>query len=95
MKDRSRKNPILFGNGNGKGILPDKILNQYSVGNCAEVDAVNNALNAGLNLADLYMMTVHMTKSRYGEYKAACENCTVAFKGRIKKSYSGWMDTDE
>lgn len=29
--------------------LPESSLNQYRLGNCAEVDAVNQALNSGAN----------------------------------------------
>ena len=42
--DKSPKNAILFGDNKRKGILPSKTLNEYIVGNCSEVDAVNKAL---------------------------------------------------
>lgn len=86
----SAKNPILFGDGAHEKILPSTSLNDYSVGNCAEVHAVNSALNAGAKLENLQMITVHATKKSFGELKEACENCTYAFKGRIKGNYSGW-----
>ena len=35
--------------------LPESSLNQYRLGNCAEVDAVNQALNSGANASDLYL----------------------------------------
>ena len=88
----SSKNPILFGNGDHGGILPSTSLNGYSVGNCAEAHAVNTALNAGAKLENLQMITVHATRKSFGELKEACENCTHAFKGRIKGNYSGWKD---
>ena len=81
------KNPKLFGE---NGILPKESLNGYRVGNCAEVDAVNQALNNGANLKDLHMTTIHTTKSSFGKGKEACENCTEAFKGKIKQNYTGW-----
>lgn len=86
------RNPILFGNDVHKGLLPTSSLNNYPVGNCAEVDAFNRALNAGAKLSNLHLTTVHVTKNRFGEYKPSCENCTYAFKGRVKKNYSGWVD---
>lgn len=36
-------------------ILPEQSLNRYKVGNCAEVDAVNQALNNNANLEDMYI----------------------------------------
>lgn len=83
----TKKNKALFSE---SGILPKTSLNKYSVGNCAEVDAVNNALNAGAKLEDLQLMTIHVTKSSFGDLKPACKNCTYAFKGRVKGNYSGW-----
>ena len=38
--------------------LPESSLNQYRLGNCAEVDAVNQALNSGANASDLYLYTM-------------------------------------
>ena len=88
--DKATKNPILFGDGTNKGILPEKSLNQYSVGNCAEVHAVNKALNAGAQLKDLHISTIHTTKTSMGEPKVACENCTYAFKGKVKHNNTDW-----
>lgn len=86
-------NPILFGDHTHKGILPKASLNNYPVGNCAEVDAVNQALNDEATLKNLHLTTIHVTKKHFGEYKASCENCTHTFKGRVKANYSGWIDT--
>lgn len=86
------RNPILFGDDVHKGLLPASSLNNYPVGNCAEVDAVNRALNAGAKLKDLHLTTIHVTKKHFGEYKPSCENCTYTFKGRLKENYSGWVD---
>ena len=86
------KNPLLFGDDTHDGILPKSPLNKFPVGNCAEVDAVNKALNAGAKLKDLHLTTIHVTKRAFGEYKASCENCKYTFKGRVKENYSGWVD---
>lgn len=87
-----QKNPKLFGK---NGILPKESLNNYKVGNCAEVDAINQALNAGAKLSDLHMTTIHTTKSSFGKNKEACENCKEAFKDKIKKNYTGWKGDDK
>ena len=84
------KNPLLFGGGSEAGILPNPSLNNYSVGNCAEAHAINTALNAGASIENLQLMTIHVTKSKFGKQKCACENCTEAFKGRVAENYSGW-----
>lgn len=86
----AKKNPILFGDGTSKGLLPNPSLNHYSVGNCAEADAINKALNAGASLANLQVMTIHTTRKGFGKLKCACENCTAAFKGNVAGNYSGW-----
>ena len=84
------KNPILFGDSTHKGILPQKSLNNYEVGNCAEVHAINRALNAGASLKNLHITTVHTTQSSMGKAKTACENCSHAFKGRVRHNNTGW-----
>lgn len=86
------KNPTLYGDSSHKGLLPATSLNKYPVGNCAEVDAVNRALNAGAKISDLHLTTIHVTKNSFDAHKASCENCTYAFKGKIKKNYSGWTE---
>ncbi len=86
------RNPILFGDEKQSGLLPASTLNEYEVENCAEVHAVNRALNAGATIENLQMVTIHVTKNRMGELKAACENCTYAFMGRIRGNYSGWTN---
>lgn len=85
------KNPELFGK---NGVLPKESLNSYSLGNCAEVDAINNALNAGAKLENLTLLTIHASKKGFGKPKPACENCTFSFKGKIKHNHSGWKDTE-
>ena len=39
--------------------LPEQSLNQYRLGNCAEVDAVNQALNNGADVNNLYIYTLN------------------------------------
>lgn len=90
--DHEKKNPMLFGDTRHPGILPKESLNAYAVGNCAEIHAVNKALNDGADLKNLKMYTIHTTKSSFGKPKESCENCTHALKGRIKENYTGWKD---
>lgn len=89
-KSGEPKNPILFGDDSHKGILPAKSMNQYEVGNCAEVHAINHALNNGAKLKNLHISTIHTTVGSMGKSKEACENCTYAFKGKIKHNNTGW-----
>lgn len=89
------KNPVLFGDSQHPGLLPKTSLNKYPVGNCAEVDAVNRALNDGADIKHLHMTTIHTTKTQFGSYKESCENCKYAFYGRIKSNYSGWKEGDQ
>jgi hypothetical protein len=90
------KNPQLFGGKGIEGILPSATLKDgLTVGQCAEVDAVNKALNAGAKLGNLTMMTIFADEGRGGRFgrpKCACPNCTYAFKGRIKYNHSGWEE---
>ena len=69
-------------------------MNQYEVGNCAEIHAINKALNDGAKLEKLKLYTIHTTRNNFGKPKKACENCTYALKGKIKKNYSGWEGDD-
>lgn len=88
--NHSKKNSLIFGDKTKKGILPEKSLNKYDLGNCAEVDAINNALNHGAKLSHIAIYTIHTTKSQFGNTKEACENCTYAFKDKIKYNFTGW-----
>lgn len=65
--------------------LPESSLNQYRLGNCAEVDAVNQALNAGANINNLYLYTIN-TKNNLP--KSMCENCVYTFKNRVAEVLS-------
>lgn len=92
--EHEKKNALLFGDSENKGLLPDHSLNQYEVGNCAEIHAVNKALNDGTKLENLKLYTIHTTKNGFGKPKEACENCKYALKGKIRKNYSGWKGDD-
>ena len=61
-------------------MLPEKSLNNYKLGNCAEVDAVNQALNNGANMKDLYMYTIDVNS---GAAKGMCGNCSYTFNGNV------------
>lgn len=93
----AKKNAVLFGDGSKPGILPAQTLeNGLTVGRCAEVDAVNKALNAGARLENLTMLTIYADDGRgglFGSKKRSCLNCTHAFKGRIKCNHSGWEES--
>ena len=65
--------------------LPESSLNQYRLGNCAEVDAVNQALNSGANASDLYLYTIN-TKNNVS--KPMCENCIYIFGDRVADVFS-------
>lgn len=90
-KNQTPKNPIIFGDSSHTGILPSVSLNGYRIGNCAEVDAINNALNAGAKLENLHISTIHTTASSFGKPKESCLNCTYSFKGKVKRNYTGWF----
>lgn len=89
------KNPALFGDDKTPGLLPSVNQESFPIGNCAEVDAVNKALNAGAKLENLHMMTIHVTKSGFGKQKPACKNCTKTIEGKIAVNHSGWTAGEE
>ena len=66
-------------------MLPETSLNQYKVGNCAEVDAVNQAIKAGANIKDLQIYTIN-TKTGLG--KPMCKNCIYTFEGKVSKVFT-------
>ena len=92
----SPKNAILFGDETHDGILPKTSLNRFPLGNCAEVDAINNALNDGAKLENLHITTLNVCRRNIRMHKIigkkACENCTATFKGRIKENNTGWEE---
>ena len=65
--------------------LPESSLNQYRLGNCAEVDAVNQALSSGANASDLYLYTIN-TKNNVSQ--PMCENCIYTFGDRVADVFS-------
>lgn len=90
------KNRVLFGDINNKGILPEKSLNDYPTSwNCAETDAINKALNAGAKLKNIHIYTINTLNSNFGKPKSSCENCTEAYKDRIKANNTGWYDKEK
>lgn len=92
-KNNSAHNPVLFGDSTHKGVLPDKSLNNYpSPWNCAESDAINNALNSGAKLDNIHIYTIDTTKNNFGKDKTSCVNCTTAYKGRIRRNNTGWYN---
>lgn len=88
-QDKEPQNPAIFGL---SGVLPSKTLNGYDLGNCAEVQAINKALNSGAKMENLYIFTIHTTPKSFGQPKPACKNCTFAFKGKVKKNHTGWIE---
>ena len=60
--------------------------------NCAETDAINNALHAGASLSNLHIYTISALPHNFGSVKKACENCTYMYKDRIKKNNTGWTE---
>lgn len=94
-KDNAFHNEILFGPKGtiGKGLIPAKSLNQYPTPyNCAESHAINKALNNGANISDLHIYVISTSQYDFGKPKPCCKNCTVAYKGKIKKNNSGWSE---
>lgn len=85
------KNPMLFGSNDQAGLLPKVFLDDYGIGNCAEVDAVNQALNKGANMGDLYLYTIKTTPNEFGVAKLAWENCAFTFKGNVNEAVAGWL----
>lgn len=88
------RNPLLFGDSTHKGILPSESREPFPVGNCAEVDAINSALNDGASLSNLHISVISARKNKMGELMKSCKNCTYTFRGRIKANYSGWTEDD-
>ncbi|WP_188891776.1 hypothetical protein [Paenibacillus radicis (ex Gao et al. 2016)] len=88
------QNPVLFGSKDKAGLLPKDSLNDYPLGNCAEVDGVNQALNDGAKIGDLYLYTTKTTPAEFGAAKEACQNCTFTFKGNVLDALTGWYKGD-
>lgn len=69
-----------------ESIVPSSSLAEWpNVFNCAEMDAVNQALNNGVRLDNLQLYTVY-TKS--GDSVAMCGNCFYSFaNGNVSNAY--------
>ena len=92
-KNKSHHNTVLFGDLHHPGVLPTKSLNKYPTPwNCAESDAINNALNSGAKLENIHIYTIDTTKNHFGKIKRSCVNCTVAYKGNIRRNNTGWSN---
>jgi hypothetical protein len=62
--------------------LPKTSTNAYKLGNCAECDAVNQALRDGANWGDLQMHTVGVEWNTGKIFpKPLCSNCEITFIG--------------
>ncbi|MEW4371843.1 RHS repeat-associated core domain-containing protein, partial [Paenibacillus kandeliae] len=94
MLSGDSKSPILYGGNKQSGLLPQESLNRYDIGNCSEVDAVNQALNHGSNVKDLYLYTIETTRKNFGLAKDACANCTITFRGSVADTITGWYKGD-
>ena len=66
--------------------MPEQTLNKYPLGNCAEIDAINQALNAGACPQDIYMYTIN---TRTFAPKPMCENCMYTLLNRVWCVFSG------
>lgn len=76
-----------------KSILPPKNYADFpTTWNCAETDAINNALHAGASLSNLHIYTISTLPRYFGSDKVSCENCTYMYKNRIKKNNTGWRE---
>lgn len=67
-------------------LMPGVSLNDYPLGNCAEFQAINRALNAGAKLKNLHVYTMKITTKMPF---IACENCTFMFNGKVAGILTG------
>ena len=64
---------------------------EWNPKNCAEVDAIQRATSAGVDLKHAHMYTVGPSKGGGFVEKEACLNCTASFGSSVKdRNYSGW-----
>jgi len=76
-----------------QNILPTHNLEKWpSTWNCAETDAINNALHNGASLENLHIYTISTRPRNFGRDKISCKNCTYMYKGLIKKNNTGWSE---
>ena len=77
-------------------ILPAKSLNKYpTTWGSAETDAINQALYNGSKLKNMRIYVIVTNRGRIGNTKISCENCTYAYRKRIKKNYTGWSEKEQ
>lgn len=76
-----------------RAILPKEPLNGLPTPwNCAETDAINQALHNGVDLGHMRIYTISTKPKSMGKAKKSCENCTYAYRDRIKENYTGWIE---
>lgn len=64
-----------------QSLLPQESLEAWETHNCAECDALNNALNAGAKVEDLEMHTLKLNrKTGKLENFPRCNNCKITTK---------------
>ena len=74
-----------------KNLLPSSSQNDYPTPwNCSESDAINRALHGGAKLHNLHIYTIYTSEKGFGNAKVSCKNCTMTYKGKIKKNNTGW-----
>lgn len=83
-----------------KQLGPETTINGLKLGNCAEMEAVTKALNAGARLEDIKLLVIEAKEKGFGTLKPLCENCDYTLNNwslgpRIKETYSGTSDNWE
>lgn len=82
---KNKINEVLEGN------LTTIGFQEWNPKNCAEVDAIQQATSAGVNLKNAHMYTVGADTKGNIYTKKACLNCTASFGSSVKdRNYSGW-----
>lgn len=75
-----------------KSLGSNRQASRFNTASIVYEDAINQALNDGASLSDLYMYTTHTTPNQFGVPKIACENCTYSFKDVIAGAFSGFSN---
>ena len=60
--------------------MPAESLEKWAIENCAEFNAVNNALNRGAKIEDLMIYTI---KTKSLEPFSRCKNCIITTDGAL------------
>lgn len=58
--------------------MPQKSMTRWPIANCAEFNAVNNALNSGASMNNLIVTTVRVKTLAM---ERMCDNCIISLKG--------------